>query len=74
MLNIYMSIPLWLKMKETYTIHQLHEDIVSALPEDELLNNFVDWYKSLNPKKLWCIPGYATILFKDKIHINWTVI
>ena len=62
----------WLKMKETYIIDQLHYDIVSALSADELLNNFVDWYKSLKceiplaAKNLWCIPGYATIVFKDK--------
>ena len=62
----------WLKMNETYIEDTLHYDIESAISEDELLNNFVEWYKNLNcsiplaPKHLWCIPGYATILFKDK--------
>ena len=47
--------------------------IISCISEDDLLLQFVDWYKytlkcdiPLALKATWCIPGYATILFKDK--------
>jgi hypothetical protein len=45
-----MQVSFWLKMYETFTYIEdtLHYDIESALFEDELLNNFVEWYKSLN--------------------------
>ena len=62
----------WLKMYVTYINDHLHFSTVSALSEDELLYTYENWYKKLKcilpltPKKLWCIPGYATILFKDK--------
>ena len=43
------------------------------MSEDDLLQSYVGWYKNslkclipLAPKPKWCIPGYATILFKNK--------
>ena len=63
----------WLKMCETYVQDDVHYNILSNMSEDDLLQSYVGWYKNslkchipLAPKPKWCIPGYATILFKNK--------
>ena len=54
-----------------------HYMIIRVILENDLLLQFVNWYKyalkcdiPLEPKATWCVPGYATILFKDKDTYN----
>ena len=63
----------WLKLSETYIQDTIHYRVFSSLSESDILYEHARWYKHnlkcvipLAKKDKWCIPGYATILFKDK--------
>ena len=70
---IYCAHVFWLKLSKTYIQDTIHYKFFSSISESDLLCEHARWDKNdlkcvipLAKKDKWCIPGYATIIFKDK--------